>query len=188
MIIKCHIEEGAIFGDLVYIKESEPIIMSGKQIRTVLVKCKCGTIEKTSYNKLKHYQTKCGQCYKKERKEKRGPILPIGQASKNALFGVYQKRAKEKQLNFTLSFDEFINLTSDDCYYCGNQPDCVSRRSGTYGEYKHNTIDRVNNELGYIPDNCVPCCYTCNSVKSNKTLEQFKSYVQILYNTINKNV
>jgi 5-methylcytosine-specific restriction endonuclease McrA len=26
-------------------------------------------------------------------------------------------------------------------------------------------IDRVDNSIGYTPDNCVPCCTQCNRIK-----------------------
>jgi len=33
------------------------------------------------------------------------------------------------------------------CYYCG---------------YPSNGVDRIDNSIGHIMTNCIPCCHTCN--------------------------
>jgi hypothetical protein len=40
------------------------------------------------------------------------------------------------------------------CWYCGAAP-----------KIKFNGIDRKDNMVGYVTDNCVPCCATCNYMK-----------------------
>lgn len=46
-------------------------------------------------------------------------------------------------------------IMSKPCFYCGDK-------------LENRGCDRSNNELGHLKNNVVPCCYTCNSVKSNK--------------------
>lgn len=46
------------------------------------------------------------------------------------------------------------------CAYCGGD---VTQWSQGYW------IDRVHNERGYAPDNCVPCCKPCNFEKGDKS-------------------
>lgn len=43
----------------------------------------------------------------------------------------------------------------------------------TYGNHPADGgIDRVDSNKGYTQDNCVPCCYWCNAIKGNHTVEE----------------
>lgn len=65
-----------------------------------------------------------------------------------------RREAKKKNRVFTISLDDYKLLrTNWKCYYCGSK-DMFS-------------VDRKNNEIGYIKENCVACCHRCNSMKSN---------------------
>lgn len=47
-----------------------------------------------------------------------------------------------------------------------------------YGDHPANGgIDRVDNSIGYTPDNCVPCCWWCNSVKREHTLDDMYGHL-----------
>lgn len=50
-----------------------------------------------------------------------------------------------------------------------------------------NGIDRVNNDLGYINNNVVSCCKTCNLAKSSLTLIEFKNWINNLIKHTLKN-
>jgi hypothetical protein len=131
------------------------------------VKCDCGVEKKIK----QHYLTRkdrpsqsCG-CSRS---------LAEGEAMRNNLFASYKKQAKARSLEFTLSFDEFISLTSQDCFYCGRNPSQVRFiQNNANGSYIYNGIDRRNNNDGYHIANCVPCCKCCNHAKSNYTEAQF---------------
>ena len=41
-----------------------------------------------------------------------------------------------------------------------------------------NGVDRVNSNKGYILENCVSCCSWCNFSKSNRTVEEYKNWLQ----------
>ena len=45
----------------------------------------------------------------------------------------------------------------------------------------YNGLDRVNNGLGYVEGNVVPCCETCNTAKQNLDLPAFFEWVQRVY-------
>lgn len=53
-----------------------------------------------------------------------------------------------------LNFDEFKILVTSPCHYCNKR-----------NTEEANGIDRVNNDLGYTRDNCVPACWKCNRMK-----------------------
>ncbi len=69
-----------------------------------------------------------------------------------------KRRARERNLEFTISLTEYINLISEPCFYCG----------GTFPSPKYGTgLDRIENNLGYIAGNCCSCCKTCNMLKGS---------------------
>jgi len=88
------------------------------------------------------------------------------------LLNTYKQNAKRRNLSWKLTLEQFVKLTSSNCYYCGVQPkqiSWISRRKRLVPvkhEYIYNGIDRKDNTVGYIIDNCVPCCGTCNKIKN----------------------
>lgn len=42
-------------------------------------------------------------------------------------------------------------------------------------------IDRIDANKGYTPDNCQPCCSTCNYMKKDMSLDEFRSHVGFVY-------
>ena len=72
---------------------------------------------------------------------------------------------------------EFRNFILQNCYYCGCNPETVHRCERTNGDFIHNGIDRMNNNIGYIIDNCVTCCSHCNKAKLNRDKEEYEKWV-----------
>jgi len=56
--------------------------------------------------------------------------------------------------DFQLNFEEFQKLVTNPCHYCKH-----------INTEEANGIDRINNDLGYTKDNCVPACWRCNRMK-----------------------
>jgi len=90
----------------------------------------------------------------------------------------YKRKAKARGYEWGLTEEQFKEITQKDCYYCGAKPNNVSKHKKSNGNYLYNGIDRVNNTKGYIIDNVVPCCHTCNQAKSDLTLEKFKDWIK----------
>jgi len=124
-----------------------------------LCKCDCGRLKTVTGKYLREGKTQSCGCIKREQQS-----LPPTEASRNNLFRLYIAGAERRDLSFKLSLDDFIRLTSGDCYYCGSKPSSWHRASATTG-YQFNGIDRRDNFRGYEIDNCVPCCTVCNRMK-----------------------
>lgn len=118
--------------------------------------------------------------------------LTLNRAFKE-LFKSYKKSAKERNLTFSLTKEEFAELITKPCVYCGDQQTQVMR--GTYvkdgkrysnGEFWYTGLDRFDNFKGYEVDNVVPCCGVCNKIKYtfNKS-ELFEHLVKIQNNKSN---
>ena len=74
--------------------------------------------------------------------------------SSDVQFGVYKTSAQTKQLEFTITKEDFMDMVVLPCYYCG-----IIQSKGFNG------IDRLDSSKGYISDNVVPCCEMCNMMK-----------------------
>lgn len=96
-----------------------------------------------------------------------------GEVGFNELFGNYQRMAKKIQREFSLTIDDFKKITSSPCHYCGCEPKSVFKTQTEYGWYTYNGIDRINNNIGYIIDNCVACCEIDNYGKHTTSYEDY---------------
>lgn len=89
----------------------------------------------------------------------------------------YKRRAARKNLQITISEDEFIALVTSDCHYCGKswkkEVRTVNRR-----EVRMLTIDRKDSSKGYVSENCVSCCKRCNTIKMDMSYEEFLSQIK----------
>lgn len=90
-------------------------------------------------------------------------------------FGQYKSRAKNKKIDFELSFTQFDYMCKQNCTYC--DASCLEKSIG---------VDRVDNNEGYLITNSVPSCWDCNRSKSDMSLSEFKNQVDRYRNT-NKN-
>ena len=83
----------------------------------------------------------------------------------------YKSDAKRRDKEFILSIDEFDNITSKPCYICGKYTNGSS----------YSGIDRLDNEIGYVLSNCIPCCDKCNRIKYTYTLEDTFKHLSDIY-------
>lgn len=83
-------------------------------------------------------------------------------------FSAYKKAAKNRNLEFLLTKEECTKFFNTNCAYCNDI-------NPTLG------IDRVDNNIGYTPDNCVPCCSPCNFMKHAYSKEFFEKHVEKIY-------
>lgn len=95
-------------------------------------------------------------------------------------YGSCKKRAIKKNIHFGLSKEEYNKIKSGNCYVCN--------KSNTYEH--HNGIDRFNNDklIGYIYDNCRPCCGDCNYMKKNYKYDDYIQHLRRIYNYSVQNI
>ena len=82
-------------------------------------------------------------------------------------------------LQFDLTCEQFAEIAAKDCHYCGHAP---STRKFRAPWMVRNGIDRVDNALGYVPENCVPCCKDCNYTKRDRSVTDFLAHVSAIHN------
>jgi hypothetical protein len=111
---------------------------------------------------------------------------PGNEAAKKELFKRYQKGALTRELSISITFNDFLTITSKDCEYCGDPPNKrfpvkLYKGNDHTRYYFYNGIDRVNPSIGYEIDNCVPCCENCNYAKSDLSRENFLLMIEKVY-------
>jgi hypothetical protein len=76
--------------------------------------------------------------------------------------------AKSRNIKVDITLDEYEKLYyTKDCYYCG--------------EKESSGLDRLDNTIGYILDNCVTSCTWCNKMKLDKDLDLFYKKIASIY-------
>lgn len=96
------------------------------------------------------------------------------------VFSKYRHRAKYKGIEFTLSHESFASVIVRNCYICGQKPSnkYVNAKGPKYGVLFYSGIDRVDNSVGYVDGNVMPCCSKCNSMKSKLSHSDFKKHIK----------
>jgi hypothetical protein len=138
--------------------------------------CLCGERRIVRSSGLTSGQYKSCGCLKRDNRATIGPRLGQfkkreGTASRN-VFGHYKLRAKKKSIVFELTFEDFLFLCQQPCNYCGRVC-CNNETTPAKEVFLYNGIDRVNSKLGYVKENCVPCCGWCNIAKFDLSPEEF---------------
>lgn len=152
--------------------------------------CDCGNFKNVQITELrrKNRGTKSCGCLFKESIKKTKNNLEYGLAAKRHCFRGYLSAAKRRNLIFNLTFEEFLNFTNKNCYYCNSFPKQTFKNQNHHGNYIYNGIDRINNNLGYEINNCITCCKICNFSKGKMTQEEFKNWIINIYkNFVAKN-
>lgn len=101
-------------------------------------------------------KSKCQRCKNNKRKG-----WEIEDSNLQNKYLKYITGAVRRDYKFRLSPQQFTKLCLSNCYYCGDVPK------------PYNGIDRVKNDIGYLPENCVPCCTTCNRMKMGSSEVDF---------------
>lgn len=101
----------------------------------------------------RHYK----QCRRSHGLEK-GPskeYLKIYARTPDGKYTALKRAAKDKNLGFDITREQHAILIQQSCVYCG----------GKLAEAGHG-LDRTDTHKGYLIDNVVPCCTSCNRMKN----------------------
>lgn len=94
-------------------------------------------------------------------------------------FNTYADKAARRGHVFELNLEQFIQLSRLNCHYCGTSPAMPVRANRKRSVPSlMNGIDRVDNAVGYVLSNCVPCCTWCNEMKRHRPQAEFLAHVR----------
>lgn len=86
----------------------------------------------------------------------------------------YRKQAEKRGISWELTEEQCISLFAGNCHYCGLRDVNVRKSlSKSMPDFEYVGIDRVDNSRGYVIDNVVSCCATCNSMKMTASIQDF---------------
>ena len=88
----------------------------------------------------------------------------------------YIRCAGDKNLDFEISQEEFNKIVNEPCHYCN-----IIQERGFNG------VDRLDSNTGYVIDNCVSCCKTCNYMKCSLSADVFLKRIEHIL-TYNKKI
>jgi hypothetical protein len=91
-------------------------------------------------------------------------------------FKRYENRAKNKNLEWFITKEEFYEIINKECYLCGKKTD----------KQHKNGVDRVDNNLGYTVENIKPCCGECNYMKNDYNIDELFNKFKMIYDNFNK--
>lgn len=123
----------------------------------------------TRFGKPSRY---CKDCYIKMRSTEDKRDRTVGKdgfRNPSLYFERYKYDADRRGLEFKISYEEFMSIVSKPCIYCKD-----------YIETAYNGVDRINNDIGYIFENCVTACSLCNLMKSNHTDVEFINHCKAI--------
>ena len=84
---------------------------------------------------------------------------------------VAQDSAKRRGYQLTITEEEYRKLIQLNCHYCDNSL-CKETGSG---------MDRIDNNVGYVLTNVVPCCTVCNLGRGDRfSYEEWKVMINAL--------
>lgn len=169
----------------------------GKNKRNVIIwlfKCDCGKEKAILGVIVKNGYTKSCGCLGKENKGKvqteRALRRPPGRAGADILWSELRGAARRRQKVFNLSKDDIFELCSKPCFYCNSKPSQIAevniknwgkKTTQLHGRFIYNALDRVDNNLGYVTNNVVPCCPICNFAKHTLTEERFYNWIEQIH-------
>lgn len=136
-------------------------------------RCDCGTIFTTTTKQIrKGIRKSCG-CLSQRNRFK---SLTTSEVIVTAKLNHYRNSAKRRSLTWSLTRNAFEHLLFGKCVYCGQSPNQLIKTVNHSALV--NGIDRVDNTLGYVEENCVSCCKFCNYAKGASSLKEFKEWLE----------
>lgn len=153
--------------------------------------CDCGNIKEVDGSSVRYGKSKsCGCLHKEIVTNNTFASKSKGESGANALYSKYTGGARRRDLEFSLSKEAFLKLTKESCFYCNQLPASsivnhgpnMKDRNVEHSKYVFNGVDRVDNTIGYIENNVVPCCKICNLMKGTASMEEFINHCKKVAN------
>ena len=150
--------------------------------------CDCGKVVTVVGGSLNCGHSKSCGCLREE-VGKSNRQRPPKDARAHEVYLSCSSGAERRGIEFRLSKEDVLMISSLPCNYCGGLPEESTYRMGGRntrervgsGLFVHG-IDRVDNGVGYTLENSVPCCKVCNFMKGKLGIRDFKNHIKKINN------
>lgn len=139
--------------------------------------CECGSPYKlrNTNSAVSPEEYRCSRCKRR--------ALVLDHIGERYLMKRIRSNAVEAGREFELTLEWLIVKCHEPCHYCGRvDTNSVTVRSKTdvplLENFRYNGLDRIDNSIGYRPENCVPCCVVCNRAKNSMPYAEFTQWIQ----------
>lgn len=157
--------------------------------------CDCGNTFIVEGHRLKDRES-CGCLWKENMKKASQIKRKFSKATVSAQYQRYKTTCKEKNRK-PLSRSDWEGIVFKPCIYCG-KIDIRNVAAGLGYQHKEcgknldfqdikkyelpiNGIDRIDSSVGYVISNCVPCCWACNTMKMDHSVNDFFSKIKQIH-------
>ena len=157
--------------------------------------CECGNEKIVVADSLSSGKSKSCGCLKRDFLAEKGNQFGLYEDRQDAMMKVQYSHLKRRHSNNKMSgevidFKAFSLLSKSKCKYCGldhskeiedrlNESKNKKRLSNEV--LKINGIDRIDSNIGYTKENCVPCCKFCNFAKHTMNEHEFYKWIKKVY-------
>ncbi|MDD4873362.1 MAG: hypothetical protein PHE15_00065 [Dehalococcoidales bacterium] len=164
-------QSGDKFGRLTAIK----YMYTGKHWRRyILFRCDCGKEKILQAANVSSGNTKSCGCLGKDTRAATALPGSLG-AMRQVILQNYKRQGEH---SWSLSEQEYYNISQENCYYCGSPPTQTRKGQGNGLDFTYNGLDRLDSSKGYLIDNVVPCCRKCNIAKNDMSIKEFYDWVK----------
>lgn len=178
---------GKRFYKFIVLERQKDLKISGITRTYWSCKCDCGNFFHARSDHILHCKIKSCGCLRKEKTGRTAyNAKPKGMAAAKAIYNGYKRNANRRNLLFTITFEDFLNISKQNCFYCGIVPsqelyglirNGVRKGEVRYnGNYFYNGLDKIIPEKGYVIENIRPSCWPCNQAKSSRSLQEFNEW------------
>lgn len=179
---------GKLFNKLTVLHFVEfKVTPTNRRVPLVRCQCECGKLTIASLWDVRQGKTKTCGLNHPHYEDRSLPAF-------NSIYNhSYKQRALAAGLEFTITKEEFRELSQRNCHYCGSAPMANSYRGSrgafktgnNLSQYVYNGLDRIDSNKGYVLSNVVPCCGICNHAKHTMSYDDFIAWIDriVLFRT-----
>jgi len=99
----------------------------------------------------------------------------------------FKTQARKRGKDWSMTIEEVAAVIFRDCAYCGGSLSCIKKikvmQAAGRAKIVHvpyNSMDRVDNNRGYVAGNVVPCCCTCQVSKNDMSFDEWIDWLMRL--------
>lgn len=151
-----------------------------------LCRCQCGVERTISGSNLKMGRSKgCTKC--RDNSSRTYEYVTGNGPAARLAFRHYEARSRKYGIRLEISFELFLELSQQPCYYCGEVgSNYMKPQTKKSDGFRYNGLDRFEPELGYVVGNVVACCKYCNRMKSDMSYIDFVDRVALIAQNHNR--